>query len=332
MLTDLYLRLRSLFGRTTVENELDDELQFHLERQSEKYQRAGLSAEEARRQVGLKFGGFEQIKEDCREARGVAFIETTAQDLRYALRMLRHSPGFTAVVVLTLGLGIGANTAIFSFVNSVMLASLPVRSPDQLVLLQWRAHSWPHNIGSSSYGDCEYAQDPHGVFSSGCSVSYPLFELVRQRKDLFTGATAFAGTQQMDVSGNGRASMASGELVAGDYFQTLGVAAALGRTLQPSDDRPAAAPVVVLHYAYWQRMFGGASNVLGKTVRLNNVVFTIVGVADSAFTRLTPGKSIDMWVTLNQAEPLGIHWGREFDAGSWWLTVLARLKPDLSRT
>lgn len=331
MLNDLYIRLRSLFRRASVDNELHAELRFHMEQQAEKYQRAGLTPEEAQRKVRLEFGGLEQVKEECREARGVAFVETTEQDLRYALRMLRKSPGFTAVVVLTLGLGIGANTAIFSFVHSVMLASLPVRNPQQLVLLQWKAHSGPHG-SISSYGDCDHEQDPKGGMSTGCSLSYPLFEQVRRRKDLFTGVTAFAGPQQIDVSGNGPASMASGELVSGDYFQTLGVAAALGRTLQPSDGRPGAVPAVVLHYAYWQRMFAGAENVIGRTVRLNNVVFTIVGVADSAFTRLTPGKSIDMWVTLSQAEPLGVNWARESDAASWWLAVLARLRPDVSRT
>jgi predicted permease len=330
MLNDLYIRLRSLFRRTSVDRELQDELQFHLEQQAEKYRRAGIPAEEVQRQLRIEFGGLGQVKEDCRDARGVSFVETVGQDLRYAVRMLRHSPGFTAVVVLTLGLGIGANTAIFSFVHAVMLASLPVRNPDQLVLLQWNARNWPGPIGSSSYGDCEHKQSRNGGMNSGCSLSYPMFEKVRQRKDLFSNATAFAGTQQVDVSGNGPASMASGELVSGDYFQTLGVRAALGRTLQPDDDRPGAAPVAVLHYAYWQRMFGGATSVIGRTVRLNNVVFTIVGVAESGFTRLTPGKSIDMWAPLVQVQPLGIHWGGA-DASSWWLTVIARLGPDVSR-
>jgi predicted permease len=332
MLNDLYIRLRSLFRPRTVDNELNEELRFHMEQQSQKYQRAGLTAEEAQRRVKLEFGGLNQIKEDCREARGVAFVETMVQDLRYAFRMLRNAPGFSAVVVLTLGLGIGANTAIFSFVNAVLLSSLPVRNPEQLALPQWTAHSWPHNIGTSSYGDCEHLENPNGGINSGCSLSYPMFDQIRHRKDLFSSVTAFAGTTLMDVSGNGPASMASGELVSGEYFQTLGVTAVVGRTLQLDDDRPGAAPVLVLRYDYWQRMFAGSASAVGRTVRLNNVVFTIVGIADSGFTRLTPGKSIDMWVPLSQAQSLGVHWRGQLDAASWWLTVLARLRPDVSRS
>lgn len=229
MLNDLYIRFRSLFRKASVDEELDDELRFHQEQQAAKYQRAGLIPEEARRRVRLEFGGLDQVKEDCREARGVTFIETTIQDVRYGLRMLRKSPGFTAVVVLTLGLGIGMNTAIFSIVNAVLLQTLPVRDPEQLVVLQWTARSWPHKIGTNSYGDCEHVQNPHGGQNTGCSLSYPMFEGTRRRKDLFVSAAAFAGPAQMDLSGNGPANMARGELVSGDYFETLGVGAELGR-------------------------------------------------------------------------------------------------------
>jgi predicted permease len=159
-----------------------------------------------------------------------------------------------------------------------------------------------------------------------------MFEGTRRRKDLFVSAAAFAGPAQMDVSGNGPANMARGELVSGDYFETLGVGAALGRTLRPEDEQPGATPTAVLDYGYWQGKFGGAASVVGRTVRLNNVVFTIVGVADRGFTRLTPGKSVDLWVSLTQATPLGLPWARGSDASSWWVTVVARLRPGVSRT
>lgn len=254
-------------------------------------------------------------------------MQTLWQDIRYGLRMLGNNPGFTAVAVATLALGIGANTAIFSLVNAVMLQSLPVGHPEQLVVLRWSAHTWPQNTGTSGFGDCSGRGRP-GPNSGGCSFSYPMFKEIREQRDLFSGVTAFAGPAQLDLSGNGPASMAQGELVSGDYFQTLGVPAALGRTLETSDEQPGATPVVVLNYGYWQSAFGGASGAIGKSIRLNGVAFTVVGVTEPHFTRLTPGKSLDMWLPLTQLIPLGLHWGGgSMGPGDWWLTLVGRLKP-----
>ena len=256
-------------------------------------------------------------------------MQTLWQDIRYGLRMLGKNPGFTAVAVATLALGIGANTAIFSLVNAVMMQSLPVQHPEQLVVPRWSAHSWPQNTGTSSFGDCSsQRRDTPGPNSGGCSLSYPMFKEIRAQKNLFSNVAAFAGPAELDLSGNGPASMARGELVSGDYFQTLGVHAAMGRTLGPSDEEPGAAPVVVLNYGYWQSAFGGSAASIGKTIRLNSVAFTIVGVTDPGFTRLTPGKTLDMWLPLTQLVPLGLRWGgRSLEARNWWLTLAARLKP-----
>jgi predicted permease len=257
-------------------------------------------------------------------------LQTLWQDIRYGLRMLAKNPGFTAVAVATLALGIGANTAIFSLVNAVMLQSLPVRHPEQLVVAQWSAHAWPQNIGTSSFGDCS-GLGRSGPNSGGCSFSYPMFKEIRDQKELFSSIAAFAGPAQLDLSGNGPASMAQGELVSGDYFQTLGVRSALGRTLEPSDEQPGATPVVVLNYGYWQSRFGGAAGAIGKAIRLNGVVFTIVGVTEPSFTRLTPGKTIDLWLPLTQLVPLGLHWGGgTIESRNWWLTLVGRLKPETS--
>lgn len=171
MLNDLFLRLRSLLRREKVEEELDDELRFHQQQQAEKYMRAGMSREEAMRQVRLDFGGLEQVKEDCRDARGISFLESLAQDLRYGVRILAKSPLYTGIIVLTLAAGIGANTAIFTLVDAVMLRSIPVRNPQQLVVAEWSARQRPQHVGTSSFGDC--AGDPGEP--SDCSFSYPLF-------------------------------------------------------------------------------------------------------------------------------------------------------------
>jgi predicted permease len=256
-------------------------------------------------------------------------LQTLWQDIRYGLRMLAKNPGFTAVAVATLALGIGANTAIFSLVNAVMLQSLPVRHPEQLVVPRWSAHSWPQNIGTSSFGDCSGRnRDKPGPNSGSCSLSYPMFREIRAQKNIFSNVAAFAGPAELDLSGNGPASMARGELVSGDYFETLGVPAALGRTLEPADEEPGAAPVVVLNHGYWKSAFGGSAAAIGKTIRLNGVAFTIVGVTDPGFTRLTPGKTLDMWLPLTQLVPLGLRWGgRSMEARNWWLTLVGRLQP-----
>jgi predicted permease len=245
--------------------------------------------------------------------------------------MLAKNPGFTAVAVATLALGIGANTAIFSLVNAVMLQSIPVRNPQQLVVLRWSAHSRPQNAGSSSFGDCQWTKWTREV-SGSCSFSYPMFKEIRAQAKAFSSVGAFAGPARLDLTGNGEASIARAEIVSGDYFQTLGVPAAAGRTIQPSDEQPGAEAVAVLSYAYWQGAFGGSQSAIGKSIKFNGVPFTIVGVADAGFTRLTPGHTQDMWLPLSQIVPLKLQWGGGPEKErTWWLTMVGRLKPEFSR-
>src|SRR5215472_2044606 len=176
------------------------------------------------------------------------------QDVRYGLRMLGKSPGFAAVAILTLALGIGANTAIFSFIDAVMLRSIPVQDPSTLVVFNWAAHSGPKFHGYSNHGDC--GRGPEGQHT-GCSFSVPLFKDLRAQTTGFSSITAFAGPMELDLSGNGPASIARGEIVSGDFFSTLGVSTILGRPLGPADDAPNASLAIVLSYNYWQTAFGG---------------------------------------------------------------------------
>jgi predicted permease len=331
MLSDLRIRLRSLFRRARVEQELDDELRFHMDQQVEKYTRAGASREEALRRVRLEFGGAEQVKEDCRDARGVSFLESLVQDVRYGLRMLAKSPAFTAIIVLTLALGIGANTAIFTLVNAVMLRSIPVHDPDQLVVAQWSARHYPQKVGTSTFGDCG-RREKDASTETGCALSYPMFQEIQKQESVLSSAMSFTGPYQMDLAGNGAAAMARGDLVSGTYFQTLGVSPAIGRTLVPDDEKPGAPSVAVLDYAYWQRAFGGSPAAIGRTIRLNDAVFTIVGVTEAGFTRLTPGKSVDLWVSLSQVPVLDLKHLHPDDPTDWWLVVVGRLQPGVSRT
>jgi predicted permease len=248
------------------------------------------------------------------------------QDLRYALRQLRKNPAFATFAVLTIALGIGANVTIFTLVNAVMLQSIPVRDPQQLVVPRWSAHTAPHNINTSSFGDC--ATKPVSGFNvDSCSFSYPLFKNVRAR-GLFSSVAAFAGPMDIDLSGNGPASISRGVIVSGDYFQTLGVSPALGRTIQASDEQPGAAAVAVLSYGLWQRAFGGDPSAIGKTIDLNSIPFTVIGVTEPTFTRLTPGTPIDFWVPIPQSAALGFNADQSLeDSRNLWLTLVARIKP-----
>jgi len=255
-------------------------------------------------------------------------MHTLWQDLRYGLRMLGKHRGFTAIAIITLALGIGANTAIFSLMNAVMFHSIPVSDPQNLVVLKWTSQKAPE-FGYSSYGDCK---EGHGEdHLSGCSFSYPMFRDFRAKTDIFSGLAGFGGPRQLSVSGNGAARIANTTMVSGDYFETLGVPPALGRTLQSADEAADAAPAVVLSYAYWQSEFGGARDVVGKTIRINSVPFSIVGVASPAFTWLTPGTSQDLWIPLTQVPKLKVQWAPDLnDPGDVWMVIVARPKPGFS--
>ncbi len=258
------LRLRSLFRRREADQELDEELRYHVECKTEEHIARGMTPQEARRAAMLEIGGVEKRKEECRDTRHVNWIQDLLQDVRYALRMLRKSPGFTAVAVLTLALGIGANTAIFSLINAVALRSLPVPNPQQLVLLQWTARNKPHADFFVRYGGCP-ADAPGSSSSSvtGCSVSYPMFEQIRSAPDVFSGVFCFTRTVTA-LKINDRPGQFWGMYVSGDFFSTLGSRVAIGRMLDSRDDVPGAESVIVLSYRYWQNELGADSTVLEK--------------------------------------------------------------------
>ena len=258
-------------------------------------------------------------------------MQTLLQDLRYGWRMLASSPGFTAVAVLTLALGIGANTAIFSLIDAVMLRSLPVENPSGLVVLKWSAHKAPEIHGYMSAGDCPTDLRFGQPNPSGCSLSEPMFREMEQAK-VFSGVAAFANAGRLDLAGNGPASVISGQVVSGDFFRTLGVKASAGRVLQPSDDSASAASVAVLSYGYWQSAFGGARDAMGRTIRVNGIPVTIVGVSEQRFTGITPGSDYDVWLPLAVAPRISnpTRWrNRQDDVTFWWLTVVARLKAEV---
>ncbi len=316
-------------GKRMLE-ELDADIREHIERETQDNIDRGMPPEEARHAAMRKFGNVARVKEETREVWRFTWLDELWQDLRYGLRMLRNSPGFTAVAVLTLALGIGANTAIFSLINAVMLRSLPVENPSELVVLRWSARKAPRIIGYMSSGDCTNNLRFGAANPSGCSFSEPMFREIRNANE-FSGVAAFANAGPLALTGNGPASMISGQLVSGDFFRTLGLKAAAGRVLELSDDSPTAAPVAVLNYGYWRNAFGGARDAVGRTIELNGAAFTIVGVAEQRFTGITPGSDYDVWLPLSAGPRINNPrmWDdRQEKVTYWWLTILGRLKPE----
>ncbi len=258
-------------------------------------------------------------------------MNTLLQDLRYGIRMLAKSPGFAAVAILTLALGIGANTAIFSLIDAVMMRSLPLRDPQSLVLFEWDGHKEPAFHDYSNYGDCGRKSQ---AGKSGCSFSVPLLKAMREHSNAFSGLAAFAGPAQFSLSGNGPASVARGEIVSGDFFSTLGITTILGRPLGPADDSPGAPAAIVLSYSYWKSVFGGDRSAVGRTVRVNGVPVEIVGVTDPKLTNLAPGKTQDFFLPMAAIDQVKLRWfGTQSpinDPFSWWVVMMGRLKPGVS--
>jgi predicted permease len=317
--------------RKRMLNQLDQEIEEHIALETQDNIDRGMSPEEAHYAALRKFGNVVRAKEETRAVWSVTWLEELLQDMRFGLRTFRKSPGFVAVAILTLALGIGANTAIFSLIDAVMLRALPVDKPSELVLLQWKARNSPHIHGYGSYGDCPADMRFGAKNPSGCSFSEPWLREIQQA-NIFSGTAAFANSGRLALTGNGPATTVQGQLVSGDFFHTLGLKAAAGRLLVTSDDMPSAAPVIVLNYGYWQSAFGGAHDAVGRTVNLNGVPFTIVGVVESRFTGITPGSDYDLWLPIandQRIAPSGYFSrpARGSDPGQWWMTIVARLDP-----
>ncbi len=302
MLRDLAFRARALFRRNAVERELDEELDFHLEKQVETFIAAGQSRREAIRRARLVLGGPHQIKEECRDARGVGLVEDLAKDLRYGLRRLRKSPGFTAIALVTLALGIGVNTALFSVVSGVLLSPLPYSRPDELVTLHARKPEW----GTGS-------------------ISFPNFRDWRKEQRSFT-AIAIQRSNDFSLTGRDAAEAGQGRFVSSEFFSVLGVAPVLGRDFAPGEDEVGAAPVALITARLWQRKFGGTPDVLGQTIVLDGQGFAVVGVVPAAFDLFQSGIPQDVYLPVGQ---LKSHFLMNREAGMG-LHGIGRLKRGVS--
>jgi len=301
-----------LTGRSRAE--VDEELQFHLEREREANLARGMAAAEAGRQAALAFGSRERAREECREQRPRWALESLLRDLRYGLRGLIHNPGFTAVAVLTLALGIGANTTIFSLLDQALLRVLPVRDPGRLVVVSF-AGSYSGHMNSDG-GDTDGRTH---------EFSYPMYRDLRDKNQVFSGLIA-AATAHVGVTWDNRAESVRAELVSGNYFETLGVQPAVGRLLVAADETaPGANPIAVLNFDYWKTHLGEAP-VTGRTLLVNGTPFTIAGVAAPGFHSMVWGRIPDIYVPITMQRVVEPEWDYLADHHSYWLNVAGRLR------
>jgi predicted permease len=303
-----FQRVIGLLRRRRLNEDLDAEIQSHLDMQIADNVRQGMTLEEATYAARRRFGGVDQIKETYRDRRGWPIIETTLQDVRFAMRVLRRSPVYTVVMILTLAIGIGANTAIFSLVDAVIIKMLPVKNPEQL-----------------------FAIDTYNLRGERINFSYPLFQHLRANTHTFTGVfAAIDGSNNVEINAPGftQSFKAEVQLVSGEYFQVLGVNALTGRTLTVDDDQSSNA-VAVISYDFWKHRLGADGSIVGKSIQLKNQPFTVIGVTPPEFFGESVGRAPEIWVPLN-TQP-------QFDRGQsflgmpnlGWLRVIARVDPSV---
>jgi putative ABC transport system permease protein len=285
--------VRAMLGRARMESDMDAELRFHMQAYAEDLQRQGVARDEAMRRAHIEFGGVERLKEECRDARGVSFAETLLQDLRYGARALRKSPGFTAIAVLTLGLGIGANTAIFSVVNAILLHPLAYKDADRLVTI---------------------LIDPAAPVSAANYVDW------REQSHSFEGMAA-AEYWSPNLTGVDQPENIRGHKITYDLFPLLGSQPLLGRLFTEQDDRAGSEHQVILSYRLWQRRFSQDRNVIGKVIRLNGDAYSIVGVMPRDF-QFAPfwATHAELWVPIAFGDRVHNRAGNS-------LRVFGRLKP-----
>jgi len=299
----LWIRLRGVFNRGRGDGEFAAELESHLHLHIEENLRTGMTLKEARRQAAIRLGGVEQTRQAYRERQTLPWVETIGQDLRFGLRMLRKSPGFSAVAVLTLALGIGANTAIFSIVNGVLLNPLPFPHAEQLVVL--------------------HESKPNFEFGS---ISYPNFQDWRKNNHTFS-SMAVARGYYFSFTGTGLAEQLDGEFMTADFFETLGVKPLVGRTFTQAEERPGAGPVVLISEGLWRRKFGASRDVLGKSISLEGQSYTIIGVIPAGIhLSVLSFRSRDVYVPIGQWRNPGL---TERSAGLG-IRAIARFKPGVT--
>jgi macrolide transport system ATP-binding/permease protein len=330
-----FRKLSWLMKRRSKEEQLDAELEFHLSEEAEELRQAGLAEEEARWAAWRELGNLAALREETRATWSWTLLEQLAQDLRYAARTILRNPAFNILAALSLALGIGANTAIYSFMDALLMRSLPVADPGALVVLKWHVtgkksvdDSVLHNISGQIYDDPRTG-------STSAVFPFPAFELLRKSSDVLSVVFAYRPARKLNVMVLGQVEVTSGEYVSGDYFRALGLVPAAGRLIIAADDRAGAPGVVVISYGFAQRRFGDAASAAGRAVLINNTPFTAIGVAPPGFFGVDPSKTPDLYLPLHADLLLNPEHGpgptnRYLDEHYYWMEMMGRLRPGVT--
>jgi predicted permease len=326
-------KLGWLLRRRDRDADLHAELEFHLNEETEAREAAGVAHTDARFAARRELGNLGLVAENTRAAWGWTLLEQFAQDVRYALRMIRQNRAFTALAVLSLALGIGANTAIYSFMDAILLRSLPVSNPESLALMNWKMMhrtrgSVVHSGSGTSYGNAKTGIES-GIFP------YPAYEVLRKSNDVFSSLFAYYPMREINVMVRQQAEVAHGEFVSGEYFGALGITPAAGRLIDPGDDREETAAVAVLSYECSRRRFGDAAAAVGQSILINNQPFTVIGVTPPEFFGLEPSESPEVFTPFHAnllLTPKTVHEVRQsyLETNYYWVEMMGRLRPSVS--
>src|SRR5262252_7271214 len=331
----LIRRLKDWLNSAKHSEALREEMELHLAEKTAELQADGMTAECARAEARRRFGNLSLTQEQSREIWITRFWSELGQDIRYGFRTMAANKAFSALAVLSLALGIGANTAIYSLMESILLRSLPVADPESLVVLNW--HSQPPQNANKQWEHVIHGIQ--GLFwpgDKGALVSgifpYPAFETLREENPAFSTLFGYFNGHDKTLSVRGQATTAGVEYVTGEYFRGLGVSPAAGRLIESEDDRAGAAPVAVISFATSQQRFGGPSNAIGQPVLVDNVPFTVIGVAPPEFFGVDPSAAPDLYLPLHTNVLVdGARAARLYGDGNfYWIEMMGRLRPGVS--
>jgi len=333
-MSEFFRKLSWLFRRRTREHDLEAELRFHIEETAEEHRLEGASTEHAARAALRDLGNMGMVREDTRASWSWSWFEQLRQDCRYALRGMHRNPMFTAMAVSSLALGMGANTAVSSFLDALLLRSLPVPEPHRLAVLNWHNSVDRDTVfhgGSGSVSD-----DPK-YGSTSRIFPYPAFEAFQKSQNIFSTLFAYLPTRNLNLIIHGQAEVDAGEYVSGDFFRGLELAPAAGRLLDPGDDRPGAPAAAVLSYGFSESHFGSAAGAVGQKIVVNSIPFTVIGVARPGFDGVDPSFAARFFIPVHTnvlIDPIrfGLRRRRYVNGNDYWIEMMGRLLPGVSRT